>query len=137
MVSGSARSASCSFAATESCVEGIGRARVEPSFMPGVIDRMIAVEDADSIGAMRALSDRLGRRVGGSTGTTATQSFANLSSGNYYYGVLGGFFPKGSYSLQSAATAVPEPAALLLALMGVGGLAVAARRKRKSSNAVG
>ncbi|MCW0199443.1 PLP-dependent cysteine synthase family protein [Sphingopyxis sp.] len=50
-------------------IEGIGRARVEPSFLPGVIDRMIAVSDADSIGAMRALSDRLGRRVGGSTGT--------------------------------------------------------------------
>jgi cysteine synthase A len=50
-------------------IEGIGRARVEPSFVPGVIDRMIAVEDADSIGAMRALSDALGRRVGGSTGT--------------------------------------------------------------------
>jgi hypothetical protein len=78
-----------------------------------------------------------GLLFGGSAGTTATQSFANLSSGNYYYGVLGGFFPKGSYSLQSAATAVPEPAALVLALMGVGGLAVAARRKRKSSNAVG
>ncbi len=30
---------------------------------------MIAVEDAASIGAMRALSARLGRRVGGSTGT--------------------------------------------------------------------
>jgi cysteine synthase A len=52
-----------------SCVEGIGRARVEPSFVPGVIDRMEAVSDAQSIGAMRALADRLGRRVGGSTGT--------------------------------------------------------------------
>ncbi|WP_109807150.1 PLP-dependent cysteine synthase family protein [Sphingosinithalassobacter portus] len=52
-----------------SCIEGIGRARVEPSFVPGVVDDMIAVEDADSIGAMRALSDVLGRRVGGSTGT--------------------------------------------------------------------
>ena len=50
-------------------IEGIGRPRVEPSFVPSVIDRMIAVEDADSIGAMRALSTRLGRRVGGSTGT--------------------------------------------------------------------
>ena len=50
-------------------IEGIGRPRVEPSFIPGVIDRMIPVEDAASIGAMRALSDRLGRRVGGSTGT--------------------------------------------------------------------
>ncbi len=37
--------------------------------MQGVVDRMIAVEDAQSIGAMRALSDRLGRHVGGSTGT--------------------------------------------------------------------
>ncbi|MBS0477737.1 MAG: PLP-dependent cysteine synthase family protein [Proteobacteria bacterium] len=49
-------------------IEGIGRPRVEPSFVPSVIDRMIAVDDADSLGAMRALSDRLGRRVGGSTG---------------------------------------------------------------------
>lgn len=52
-----------------SCIEGIGRPRVEPSFIPSVIDRMIAVDDAASIGAMRALSRRLGRRVGGSTGT--------------------------------------------------------------------
>ena len=37
--------------------------------MPGVIDRMESVSDARSIGAMRALADRLGRRVGGSTGT--------------------------------------------------------------------
>lgn len=50
-------------------IEGIGRPRVEPSFIPSVIDRMIAVEDPGSIGAMRALSARLGRRVGGSTGT--------------------------------------------------------------------
>jgi len=52
-----------------SLVEGIGRPRVEPSFIPSVIDRMIAVDDADSIGAMRALSQAIGRRVGGSTGT--------------------------------------------------------------------
>lgn len=50
-------------------IEGIGRARVEPSFEPSVIDRMIAVQDADSIGAMFALSKTLGRKVGGSTGT--------------------------------------------------------------------
>lgn len=30
---------------------------------------MIAVDDADNIGAVRVLSDALGRRVGGSTGT--------------------------------------------------------------------
>lgn len=50
-------------------IEGVGRPRVEPSFLPEVIDRMIAVDDAESIGAMRALSAALGRRVGGSTGT--------------------------------------------------------------------
>ncbi len=50
-------------------IEGIGRPRVEPSFIASVIDRMIAVEDGASIGAMRALSRLLGRRVGGSTGT--------------------------------------------------------------------
>ena len=50
-------------------IEGIGRPRVEPSFICSAIDRMIAIDDAASIGAMRALSRRLGRRVGGSTGT--------------------------------------------------------------------
>ena len=50
-------------------IEGIGRPRVEPSFMPAVIDRMIVVDDAQSIGAMHALTGLLGRRVGGSTGT--------------------------------------------------------------------
>ena len=52
-----------------SCIEGIGRARVEPSFIPNVIDRMIAVSDAQSIAAMRLISERLGRGCGGSTGT--------------------------------------------------------------------
>jgi cysteine synthase len=52
-----------------SLIEGIGRPRVEPSFIPGVVDRMIAVDDMQSIGAMHALSEHLGRRVGGSTGT--------------------------------------------------------------------
>lgn len=50
-------------------IEGIGRPRVEPSFVRSIIDRMIAVEDAQSIGAMHALTGILGRRVGGSTGT--------------------------------------------------------------------
>jgi cysteine synthase len=52
-----------------SCIEGIGRPRVEPSFVPGVIDEMLVVSDRQSIGAMRALSAVLGRAVGGSTGT--------------------------------------------------------------------
>ncbi|WP_292775641.1 PLP-dependent cysteine synthase family protein [Microbacterium sp. UBA6741] len=50
-------------------IEGVGRPRVEPSFVPGVIDRMVRVPDAASIAAMNVLSRRLGRRVGGSTGT--------------------------------------------------------------------
>ncbi|MFC0674374.1 PLP-dependent cysteine synthase family protein [Brachybacterium hainanense] len=50
-------------------IEGIGRPRVEPSFVPGVVDRMISVPDAASVAAARFLSERLGRRVGASTGT--------------------------------------------------------------------
>lgn len=50
-------------------IEGIGRPRVEPSFVPGVIDHMIRVPDAASIAAAHVLSERLMRRVGGSTGT--------------------------------------------------------------------
>ena len=54
---------------TSSRIEGIGRPRVEPSFQPGVVDRMIAVPDEASIAAAHLLSKMLGRRVGGSTGT--------------------------------------------------------------------
>jgi cysteine synthase A len=50
-------------------IEGIGRPRVEPSFVPGVVDRMIAVPDAASIATARAVEGVLGRRVGPSTGT--------------------------------------------------------------------
>lgn len=50
-------------------IEGIGRPRVEPSFLPTVIDRMLRVPDAASFAAALALSERLGRRVGPSSGT--------------------------------------------------------------------
>jgi cysteine synthase A len=50
-------------------IEGVGRPRVEPSFVPEVIDCMLKIPDGASIAAMRVLSDRLFRRVGGSTGT--------------------------------------------------------------------
>ena len=50
-------------------IEGIGRPRVEPSFVPGVVERMITVTDAASIATARALEPVLGRRVGASTGT--------------------------------------------------------------------
>ena len=50
-------------------IEGIGRPRVEPSFVPGVIDEVLPVADAASIAGMRLIDERLGRRVGPSTGT--------------------------------------------------------------------
>ena len=50
-------------------IEGIGRPRVEPSFIPTVIDRMERVPDAASVAAVRYLETWLGRRCGGSTGT--------------------------------------------------------------------
>jgi cysteine synthase A len=50
-------------------IEGIGRPRVEPSFLPAVIDRMLAVPDARSIAAMHWVREVTGRDVGGSTGT--------------------------------------------------------------------
>jgi cysteine synthase A len=52
-----------------SSVEGIGRPRVEPSFIPEVVDRMLQVPDAASYAAMRVLEQLVGRRYGGSTGT--------------------------------------------------------------------
>ncbi|HET6554157.1 MAG TPA: PLP-dependent cysteine synthase family protein [Dyella sp.] len=62
-------------------IEGIGRPRVEPSFLPSVIDRMLRVPDAASIAALRLLERLLGRRCGGSTGTNlvgALQLMAEL-----------------------------------------------------------
>ncbi|CCO47172.1 putative Cysteine synthase B [Vibrio nigripulchritudo SOn1] len=50
-------------------IEGIGRPRVEPSFMPGVIDEMKTVPDAASVATARWMETILGRKVGASTGT--------------------------------------------------------------------
>jgi cysteine synthase A len=50
-------------------IEGIGRPRVEPSFVPTIVDRMIQVPDAASLAAIRELERVTGRRAGGSTGT--------------------------------------------------------------------
>jgi cysteine synthase A len=52
-----------------SCIEGIGRPRVEPSFVPGVIDEMLTVPNAATVAAMRIAEEITGRRVGASTGT--------------------------------------------------------------------
>ena len=50
-------------------VEGIGRPRCEPSFIPELIDRVYPVPDPASIASARVLSRRIGRSCGGSTGT--------------------------------------------------------------------
>jgi cysteine synthase A len=57
------------FTGRTSLIEGIGRQRVELSFLPDVVDRMIQVPDAASIATMRLVRELTGRSVGGSTGT--------------------------------------------------------------------
>jgi len=54
---------------TSSRIEGIGRPKVENSFQPDVIDRMIKVPDTASVATMLWLEKRIGRRAGASTGT--------------------------------------------------------------------
>ena len=63
----------------QSVIEGIGRARVEPSFLPEVIDRMIAVPDEASLAAMRVISRLIGKSCGGSTGTNIYAAAALIS----------------------------------------------------------
>jgi cysteine synthase A len=62
--------------ASGSAIEGIGRPRVEPSFMPSVVDHMARIPDAASLAAMRWCSQALGRLVGGSTGTAVWGALA-------------------------------------------------------------
>jgi cysteine synthase A len=59
----------CTVSGPPSVIEGIGRPRCEPSFIPELIDRAYAVPDAASLAAARVLSRRIGRSCGGSTGT--------------------------------------------------------------------
>jgi cysteine synthase A len=63
------RTGDATLTAPGSRIEGIGRPRVEASFIPSVVDRMIEVPNTDSVAAMRTLSTLLGRKVGPSTGT--------------------------------------------------------------------
>jgi cysteine synthase A len=60
-------------------IEGIGRPRVEPSFLPDVVDRMVTVPDSASIAAAHHVSAVLGRRVGPSTGTNLWGAFGLLA----------------------------------------------------------
>lgn len=54
---------------TGSKIEGIGRPRVEPSFIAGVVDEMRKIPDAASIATAHWVSQLIGRKVGASTGT--------------------------------------------------------------------
>ncbi len=63
------------FTGRQSRIEGIGRQRLEASFLPDIVDRMIQVPDAASIATMRLVSERTGRSVGGSTGTNVWGAF--------------------------------------------------------------
>ncbi len=56
-------------------IEGIGRPRVEPSFVGQVIDQMVSVPDAASVATIREVETLIGRRVGPSTGTNLWASF--------------------------------------------------------------
>jgi cysteine synthase A len=60
-------------------IEGIGRPRVEPSFLPDVVDCMVTVPDAASVAAAHHVSAVLGRRVGPSTGTNLWGAFGLLA----------------------------------------------------------
>lgn len=52
-----------------SLIEGIGRPRVEPSFIADVVDEMRVIDDAASIATIHWLENVIGRKAGASTGT--------------------------------------------------------------------
>jgi cysteine synthase A len=56
-------------AAQRTVVEGIGRPTAEPCFLYELVDEVIEVDDADSIGAAWLLRELLGGWYGGSSGT--------------------------------------------------------------------
>ncbi|GIU18685.1 PLP-dependent cysteine synthase family protein [Shewanella sp. MBTL60-007] len=50
-------------------IEGIGRPRAEPSFIPGVVDEMRKIPDPASVATINWLEKIIGRKTGASTGT--------------------------------------------------------------------
>ncbi|MFD2229224.1 PLP-dependent cysteine synthase family protein [Alkalimarinus sediminis] len=60
-------------------IEGIGRPRVEPSFIPSLIDDAVSVSDSDSIATMRFAEALLNKKCGGSTGTNLYVAFQKIS----------------------------------------------------------
>jgi cysteine synthase A len=63
-------------------IEGIGRPRVEPSFIASIVDKMIKVPDAASIATIHFMQKLLNRRCGGSTGTNLYAAFQLMSELN-------------------------------------------------------
>lgn len=61
-------------------IEGIGRPRMEPSFVPSVIDEMLQVPDSASVAAMRHLHDFAGLHAGPSTGTNLWGAWQLIAS---------------------------------------------------------
>lgn len=61
-------------------IEGIGRPRVELSFIPQSLDALLKVPDRWSLGAMLALGRALGRQVGPSTGSNWVAALACAQS---------------------------------------------------------
>ncbi len=61
-------------------IEGIGRPRVEPSFIPSVIDDAIRISDAASLATMRFAEKILNKKCGGSTGTNLYAAFNKISA---------------------------------------------------------
>lgn len=60
-------------------VEGIGRPRVEPSFIASVVDRMVRVPDAAAFATIHFLETLFNRKFGGSTGTNLYACFQLMS----------------------------------------------------------
>lgn len=58
----------CCTKAVRSRIEGVGRPRMEPSFLPDIVDRMMKISDAASIAAVWWLKELTGKRYGPSTG---------------------------------------------------------------------
>ena len=65
-----------------SMIEGIGRPRVEPSFISSIVDKMIKVPDAASYATIHFMKELLNRRCGGSTGTNLYAAFQIISELN-------------------------------------------------------
>ena len=63
------RNPGCGETTCGSRIEGIGRPRAEPSFLPDVVDRLVRVPDAASVAATHFLRARTGALAGPSTGT--------------------------------------------------------------------